>query len=218
MSSIPKFCSATISRDRHVNTIAAHNAPMRARSWSCSVSGQAISSPRSRATTAACCSASSSTGYERWASSPRAIGRARDLQGIETVNAFFNAAEAGAVRAAHGSARAIVANNVLAHVDDPLDFLIGCRELVDATGIISIEVPYVGDLLEKLEYDTVYHEHLCYFSIASLLRACEAAGLSAIRIDRCRSMADRCGCICNAGRPRTRPPYCALAETERRAA
>jgi hypothetical protein len=136
--------------------------------------------------------------------------------GIETVNAFFNAAEAVAVRASHGSARAIVANNVLAHVDDPLDFLAGCRELVDATGVISIEVPYVGDLLEKLEYDTVYHEHLSYFSIASLLRACEAAGLSAVRIDRLPIHGGSLRLYMQRGTAAHAPAVLALAEAERR--
>jgi hypothetical protein len=49
---------------------------------------------------------------------------------------------------------------------------------------VAIEVPYVGDLLERVEYDTVYHEHLSYFSIAALLRLGEAVNLRAVRIDR----------------------------------
>ena len=68
--------------------------------------------------------------------------------------------------------------NVLAHVDDPADFLSGCRELLATDGLVTIEVPYVGELLDRLEYDTVYHEHLSYFSIGSLLRLCDRVGLS----------------------------------------
>ena len=104
--------------------------------------------------------------------------------GIETVAEFFTQALARRMRAERGKARVVVANNVLAHVDDVRDFLAGCSELIDDDGIISIEVPYVGDLIERIEYDTIYHEHLSYFSFTSLLRAAESAGLAALRIDR----------------------------------
>jgi hypothetical protein len=104
--------------------------------------------------------------------------------GIETINVFFSSATADAVRAARRPARAVIGNNVLAHVDDPADFLDGCRRLVSDDGLVTIEVPYVGELLDRVEYDTVYHEHLSYFSVTSLLRLCERVGLRAVRIDR----------------------------------
>jgi novobiocin biosynthesis protein NovU/D-mycarose 3-C-methyltransferase len=104
--------------------------------------------------------------------------------GIETVGEFFTHELAGRLRADHGPARAVVANNVLAHVDDPRSFLAGCRDLLADDGLLAIEVPYVGELLDRVEYDTVYHEHLSYFSIAALLRLGEAVGLAAVRIDR----------------------------------
>jgi hypothetical protein len=104
--------------------------------------------------------------------------------GIDTVNEFFNQDVARSLRAARSPARAIVANNVLAHVDDPVDFMAGCRALVSDDGLVMIEVPYVGDLVDRLEYDTVYHEHLSYFSIRALLRLAERAGLAVVRIDR----------------------------------
>lgn len=103
--------------------------------------------------------------------------------GIETVNEFFTKALAARLRASRRPARVVLANNVLAHVDDPVDFLEGCRELVAEDGLITVEVPYVRHLLDHLEYDTVYHEHLSYFSITSLLRLCDRVGLSAVRID-----------------------------------
>jgi len=104
--------------------------------------------------------------------------------GIETVSEFFTRDLAVSLRAERGAARAVVANNVLAHVDDPRGFLAGCREWLADDGLVAIEVPYVGDLLERVEYDTVYHEHLSYFSIGALLRLAEAVGLAAVRIDR----------------------------------
>jgi hypothetical protein len=112
------------------------------------------------------------------------LAAAARASGIATLPRFFNAAAARVVREEHGAAKAIVANNVLAHVDEPVDFLAGCRDLVDASGLIAIEVPYVRDLLDRLEYDTIYHEHLCYFSMTALVRACDAIGLSVVRVDR----------------------------------
>ncbi|RMD84190.1 MAG: class I SAM-dependent methyltransferase [Candidatus Dadabacteria bacterium] len=103
--------------------------------------------------------------------------------GIETVDEFFNAPVATGLRAEYGPAKAVIADNVLAHVDDTRDFLVGCRTLLAPDGLVVIEVPYLGDLLDRLEYDTVYHEHLCYFSVSALMRACEAAGLSVRRIE-----------------------------------
>lgn len=105
-------------------------------------------------------------------------------RGIETVTRFFDAKLAGDLRASHGEARAVVANNVLAHVDRPVDFLRGCAKLLAEDGAVVVEVPYLGDLLLKLEYDTIYHEHLSYFSIGSLLRLFDAAGLAVTSVER----------------------------------
>jgi hypothetical protein len=104
--------------------------------------------------------------------------------GIETIGEFFSSATAEEVGRTRRPARAVIANNVFAHVDDPADFLEGCRRLVADDGVVTIEVPYVGELLDRLEYDTVYHEHLSYFSVTSVLRLCERVGLRAVRIDR----------------------------------
>jgi SAM-dependent methyltransferase len=109
------------------------------------------------------------------------IARSR---GVETIEHFFSLATARQVLREHGSADVIIANNVLAHVDETLDFLTGCKELLKPEGVLVVEVPYLGELIDRLEYDTVYHEHLCYFSLTSLLRLCDEAGLSVFRIDR----------------------------------
>jgi SAM-dependent methyltransferase len=104
--------------------------------------------------------------------------------GIETEARFFNSDAARGLRQSYGKAKAVVANNVLAHVDDTIDFLRGARELLDDGGMVVFEVPYLGELLDRLEYDTVYHEHLCYFSVMALQKLCENAGLGIARIDR----------------------------------
>ncbi|HQR32104.1 MAG TPA: class I SAM-dependent methyltransferase [Blastocatellia bacterium] len=103
--------------------------------------------------------------------------------GVETINEFFSLETAQKVRAEYGPAKAVIGNNVLAHVDDTQDFLRGCKAVIGENGLVIIEMPYLGDLLNRTEYDTIYHEHLCYFSVTSLMRLCESAGLRIVRMD-----------------------------------
>jgi len=114
------------------------------------------------------------------------IAEAARQAGIETVPEFFNSHLAPRLRASYGPAKAVIGNNVLAHVDDTLDFLTGCAHMLDKGGLVITEFPYLRDFIDRLEYDTIYHEHLCYFSVNSLLRLCDAAGLVIVRIDRSR--------------------------------
>ncbi|MGB7208306.1 MAG: class I SAM-dependent methyltransferase [Pyrinomonadaceae bacterium] len=112
------------------------------------------------------------------------IAAIANADGIETVNKFFNSATANEILSEYGSARAVIGNNVLAHVDDTQDFLKGCKSLLSDDGLVIIEVPYLKEFVDLVEFDTVYHEHLCYFSVTSLMRLCDAVGLSIIRVDR----------------------------------
>lgn len=105
-------------------------------------------------------------------------------RGIPTVNRFFDSRAAVDIRSEHGPAAAVIGNNVLAHVDETIDFLKGCRHLLAPQGRVVIEVPYLGDFVENVEFDTVYHEHLCYFSITALIRLYRSAGLSILNIDK----------------------------------
>jgi SAM-dependent methyltransferase len=109
------------------------------------------------------------------------IARAR---GIPTVNRFFDRECAADLRDEYGTARVVIGNNVFTHVDDSLGFLRGCHDLLADDGLAIIETPYLRDLIEALEYDMVYHEHLCYFSVTALRTLCDAAGLSLVGIDR----------------------------------
>ncbi len=114
------------------------------------------------------------------ASNIAALARAA---GVETIDEFFDLDVARRLRARRGAARAVIANNVLAHVDDTRGFLAAFHELLADNGMAVVEVPYLGELVDRLEYDTVYHEHLCYFSVTTILRLCDAVGLSVRRID-----------------------------------
>jgi len=112
------------------------------------------------------------------------IAARASAEGIETVNRFFGPACARDVRASHGPAAAVIGNNVLAHVDEPVEFLAACKALLGPEGLVIVEVPELAEFVERLEYDTVYHEHLSYFSLTSLMTVCEEAGLRIVRADR----------------------------------
>lgn len=105
-------------------------------------------------------------------------------RGVETICEFFRPELGRQLRLERGPARAVVANNVLAHVDDPQGFLTACAELVDREGLVIVEVPYLGQLVDRLEYDTIYHEHLCYFALGPLAQLFEQAGLRLSAVER----------------------------------
>jgi SAM-dependent methyltransferase len=99
-----------------------------------------------------------------------AEGPARSAQknGVPTLIAFFTKTLAEQLRGEGRRADVVIANNVLAHVPDLNGFVEGIRTLLKQTGVAVIEVPYVKDLIDHCEFDTIYHEHLCYFSVTAL--------------------------------------------------
>lgn len=89
-------------------------------------------------------------------------------KGIPTEIGFFTKDFASELAAQGKQADIIHANNVLAHVPDTNGFVAGIAELLKPEGVAVIEHPYVRDLVEHNEFDTIYHEHLCYFSVTAL--------------------------------------------------
>lgn len=102
---------------------------------------------------------------------------AEEQRGIPTVCAFFD--ETLAVKLASQGKRADVihANNVLAHVADLRGFTRGIEALLKDEGVAVIEVPYVKEMIDRCEFDTIYHEHLCYFSLTALSNLFQREGL-----------------------------------------
>jgi hypothetical protein len=88
------------------------------------------------------------------------------------------------LRAKGRQASVIHANNVLAHVPDLIGVVSGLRELLAPDGVASIEVPSLVDLIDRCEFDTIYHEHLCYFSLTAVDRLCRAQGLTVVDVER----------------------------------
>ncbi|MBY0496019.1 MAG: class I SAM-dependent methyltransferase [Cyanobacteria bacterium] len=102
---------------------------------------------------------------------------ARETRAIPTINEFFNEGLALKLAAENEQADVIHANNVLAHVPTLNDFVRGIKHLLKHDGVAIIEVPYVRDLIEKVEFDTIYHEHVFYFSLTALSPLFERHGL-----------------------------------------
>jgi len=114
----------------------------------------------------------------------RNIAEVAQKAGIDTVSEFFSADFARTLRADNKLADVIHANNVLAHVPDLQGFVAGLALVLKPDGIVVIEAPYVRDMLEKLEFDTAYHEHLCYFALTPLVTLFAKSGLDIYRVER----------------------------------
>jgi SAM-dependent methyltransferase len=101
---------------------------------------------------------------------------ANDL-GIPTLPAFFNQATAKALRDQGKSADLLLAYNCVDHVPDVNDVIAGMKLLLKPGGIIQIELPYLGALVEHSEFDTIYHDRYSYFSLLSLNHVFDRQGL-----------------------------------------
>ena len=113
---------------------------------------------------------------------PGPVAAARK-RGIETLQAFFGRDLAETLAAEGRRADVIHANNVLAHVADTNGFVAGIGTLLKEDGVAVIEVPYVKELIDRGEFDTIYHEHLCYFSVTALTQLFGRHGLSLNRVE-----------------------------------
>ncbi len=112
------------------------------------------------------------------------IARVAEEYGIRTINDFFSQTLAERLRGEGYKADVIHANNVLAHVPDLNGFVSGLRQLLKEDGFVVVEVPYVYDMITHCEFDTVYHEHLSYFSLSALNELFARNGLTVQRVEQ----------------------------------
>ncbi len=114
----------------------------------------------------------------------RNIAEAANKRGVPTRCEFFG--RACGQRLFDESIRADVvhANNVLAHVADLNGFVAGLKLLLNKTGVAVIEVPYLKPLIDSIEFDTIYHEHLCYFSLTALKHLFERHRLKVVDVEQ----------------------------------
>lgn len=111
------------------------------------------------------------------------VGAAARERGVPTLTAFLGPDSGAAVRAEHGPADLVVANNVYAHIPDVRGFTAGLRALVADDGWVSVEVQHLLTLIQLNQYDTIYHEHFQYYTVASAQRALASGGLALVDVE-----------------------------------
>jgi hypothetical protein len=100
--------------------------------------------------------------------------------GIPAINAFFGPESAAEVRARYGQASLVTAANVFAHIEDVHQIVDSLLSMLKDDGIFISESHYLASLMETLQYDTVYHEHLRYYSLSSLNHLLEMHGMEVV--------------------------------------
>lgn len=105
-------------------------------------------------------------------------------RGVRTISEFFGRDVAERLAKSGQQADVIHANNVLAHVADLNGVVAGFAKLLKPEGVVVVEAPYLKDLIDHVEFDTIYHEHLCYFSLTALTRLFQQHGLTIVDVER----------------------------------
>jgi len=111
------------------------------------------------------------------------VAEASRAKGIRTVTEFLGAETGAAIAAEHGRADLVAGNNVFAHVPDIRGFAAGLRALVKDSGLVTLEFPHLMRLIERRQYDTIYHEHYSYLSLLTSSRVLETAGLRVVDVE-----------------------------------
>jgi hypothetical protein len=111
------------------------------------------------------------------------VGQAARARGVPTLTAFLTPDTAAQVRAEHGPADLVVANNVYAHIPDVVGFTQGLRTLVAEDGWVSIEVQHLLTLMRSNQFDTIYHEHFQYYTVLTAQRALASGGLALVDVE-----------------------------------
>ncbi len=104
------------------------------------------------------------------------ITKLAELNGVPTETVLFDSTSARKIRRKYGQADVITATNVIAHIDNLDEMFKGVDELLKKDGIFITEFPYLLDLVDRLEFDTIYHEHLSYFSLGAWKHMVEKSG------------------------------------------
>lgn len=112
------------------------------------------------------------------------LAKIAELKGIETINDYFSTSLASRVKQSYGPVTVITATNVMAHIDNLQEMFSAIKLLLSDSGIFICEFPYLADLLQKTLFDTIYHEHLSYFSLKPLLKIIKHHNLKIVDVRR----------------------------------
>ena len=105
------------------------------------------------------------------------VAKVAVAKGIPSEVVFFGRASAEELRGRYGPADLMAANNVIAHVPDINDFVAGFKVMLADRGVFTAEIPHIAKLIEFNQFDTIYHEHFCYYSLYTLQNILAAHGL-----------------------------------------
>jgi hypothetical protein len=111
------------------------------------------------------------------------VAEAARARGIRTEVQFLGPETGREIAGRHGRADLVAGNNVFAHVPDIRGFAAGLRALVKDTGLVTLEFPHLLRLIERRQYDTIYHEHFSYLSLLTSSRALATAGLRVVDVE-----------------------------------
>lgn len=104
--------------------------------------------------------------------------------GVDTYCDFFGAASAKKLKDLRGPADLVLGNNVFAHAPDTNDFVSGLNIILKPTGWVVLEFPYGVEMIDKVEFDTIYHEHVFYFTLTSLIPLFSRHGMDVFHVER----------------------------------
>jgi SAM-dependent methyltransferase len=104
-------------------------------------------------------------------------------KGVDTLVRFFGVETARLVAAEHGKPDLLLGNNVLAHVPNLNDFVAGMKILLSEDGLITAEFPHLMRLMQENQFDTIYHEHFCYFSFIVIEKVLAHHGLTIFDVE-----------------------------------
>jgi hypothetical protein len=111
------------------------------------------------------------------------VAEAARARGIRTEVQFLGAETGQEIAHRYGQADLVAGNNVFAHVPDIRGFAAGLRALVKDTGLVTLEFPHLLRLIERRQFDTIYHEHFSYLSLLTATRVLATAGLQVVDVD-----------------------------------
>jgi len=112
------------------------------------------------------------------------IAKIANELGIETIQTFFDEKVADRILTSHGQASVMTATNVFAHVSNLGSIMRGVTKLLTAGGVFVTESHYLVDLLDTVQYDSIYHEHLRYYSVKSVIRLFDQYGFVVTDVER----------------------------------
>ena len=107
--------------------------------------------------------------------------------GINTIQGFFNSKIASEIKMKYGKAKVVTATNVFPHISNIKSFLDGVFEILDDDGVFVSESHYLLDLVETLQYDSIYHEHMRYYSVHSIEKLLSYYGMYVVDVERIKN-------------------------------